>query len=132
MDHQIILVVDDDHDVLSAIRDVCATQTDQRVLGAHDFAEALAILSNTKVDVLIADVLLPDEDSKNGVALSVEALDAWPDIALVLISAEPIEMSGVHSQRAVCLQKPFGRDVLFSAIEEAQLKAGPKRATDTF
>lgn len=123
MNHQIILVVDDDHDVLSAIRDACLTQSDQKILGAPDFAKALAILSTTKVDVLVADVLLSGGEDKNGVALSFEALEAWPNIALVLISADPVATFAEHSKRAVCLQKPFGRDVLFDAIEQATFKA---------
>ncbi len=126
MDHQIILIVDDDRDVLSAIQAVCAAQTDQMILGARDFAEALAILSTTQVDILIADVVLPGPANEDGVALSFEAIDAWPNIALVLISADAAETFDTYSKRAVCLRKPFGRDELFAAIEQATLKAPAK------
>jgi len=123
MDHQIILVVDDDHDVLSAIQAVCASQTDQKILGASDFVEALAILSTTHVDILIADIMLPGPASEDGVALSFEAMDAWPNIALVLISADAAGTFDTYSKRAVCLRKPFGRDELFAGMAQARLNS---------
>lgn len=53
------------------------------------------------------------DGEEDGVALAFEAIDAWPNIVLVLISADAAGTFDSYSKRAGCLWKPFGHDELF-------------------
>ena len=118
---KVVLIVDDDHDVLSVIEILFRTRTDMRVIGASDFGTGSQWLASIPIDLLVTDVFLHDTD--DGVALAYAALQQHPNIALVLISAEPSVSLDTYPRRAVCLQKPFGAEELFTAIDEARTRA---------
>ena len=56
-----ILVCDDDKDIVEAI-DIYLTQEGYEVLKAYDGDEAIRVLKNNEVDLLIMDVMMPRLD----------------------------------------------------------------------
>ena len=56
-----ILVCDDDLEIVEAI-DIYLTQEGYRVLKAYDGLEALEVLKNNEVHLLVIDVMMPKLD----------------------------------------------------------------------
>jgi len=76
-----ILVVDDDTSILEFIEQTLSDQhevfTSATVLGAE------SISKNTPIDLLIADLVIPD---KNGIDMIMEFRKIYPDIKILAIS----------------------------------------------
>lgn len=53
-----ILVCDDDKDIVEAI-EIYLTQEGYHILKAYDGEQAIQVLQNNKVDLLIIDVMMP-------------------------------------------------------------------------
>ncbi len=90
------------------------------VLHAASAAEAREVLSNygTKVDLLLCDAVLPDE---NGVALSRRLRDQYPEMHTLLASGYPSatlsgELPMVEHQ---ILAKPYSAAYLIAAVRNA-------------
>ena len=58
-----ILVCDDDKDIVEAI-EIYLTQEGYHILKAYDGEQAIQVLQNNKVDLLIIDVMMPKLDGK--------------------------------------------------------------------
>lgn len=56
-----ILVCDDDKDIVEAI-EIYLTQEGYHILKAYDGEQAIQVLQNNKVDLLIIDVMMPKLD----------------------------------------------------------------------
>ena len=109
-----ILVVDDDFLVL------LNTVTMAEDLGHHVFEassgkEALAILTNQEIDVLITDYAMPQ---MTGGELASAVAEIGPDVK-VIVATGYAEMPGEHKGRYELLSKPFGSHDLKAAIERA-------------
>jgi DNA-binding response OmpR family regulator len=57
-----VLVVDDEPDLVALVRDVVGKEVDCKILAAKNVAEARKILAGEPVELLVADVNLPDGD----------------------------------------------------------------------
>lgn len=81
----VLLVVDDEPNIVEGL----ASQFNKRynndviVLRAFSGLNALSILQNNKVDVVLSDIRMPDMD---GIALQREAETLWPRIHFVFLS----------------------------------------------
>lgn len=83
------------------------------------FAQLSQVTSDTLPDVIIADILMPDED---GIALTkkLKADTVWQDIPVLLISGVVNARVREQAKRAgavVVLKKPFDSEELFEHIE---------------
>ncbi|MBE3597914.1 MAG: response regulator transcription factor [Limnochordaceae bacterium] len=80
-----VLLVDDQPDFLRMARLILATDPAFRVVGtAGTGEEALQRLVELQPDVLLIDVHLP---GLNGLETARQALDRWPRVRVVLVSA---------------------------------------------
>jgi len=122
-----ILVVDDEHDVVTFCRRVLE-RSGYVVLTATEPERALELLRETDVDLLITDLKMP---SMSGVELIEMARQHKPDLISVVITgyADTIEIA-VHALRVGArdfLAKPFTIQELCQAVDHALREARPVR-----
>lgn len=116
-----ILIVDDDYDLLEVL---------QRNLHAMDFhsykassvVDALDILGNSKIDLLITDLQMP---GLNGMELVKYVTEHFPHIPVLVITGYPSVDGAVDAMQSGAvdyLVKPFTKDELSKAISKSLLK----------
>jgi len=114
--HSHILVVDDDGDVRDVIADHL-TDLGYRVSVATGGETMRAFLETPDpVDLIVLDASVPGEPS---VSLALHAKDRG--IKLVIISGNPAMMQEFHDRADQLLWKPFRREGLKAAVEQALL-----------
>lgn len=80
-----VLIVDDHKIMRDGLRLMLGQHSDLLVVGeAGDRKTALELTAQTRPKVIVMDIGLPDAD---GVDLSREILEHWPDIRIVILSA---------------------------------------------
>lgn len=114
----VVVVIDDDVAVLSAIEDILEAKTDFLVQTFRTYHEAMQRLSVERVDIIVADIVLGTDAT--GIDVCVAAIERHPQVALVLISADSARDHGGYPPRTVCLRKPFSAAELMDAIARAQ------------
>ncbi len=108
-----ILVVDDNPSMLKTLADIL----DARGFGVYSAssgAEALKILQNHHVDILLTDVRMPD---MNGVALYREIRTTHPNLTTFLMTAyaaDDIIQQGMKEGIKTVLSKPLDIDFLLT------------------
>lgn len=115
-----VLIVDDDDLVLESI-DLLLSGAEGfqsiRALGAEG---AMRHMRHAPIDIVVADVILAG--SVSGIDLCHEAIKRYPDVALVVITADTeVHLHDIPS-RGVFLRKPFGATELLVALQMAQRK----------
>ena len=113
-----ILVIDDDKVFCSAAADYFRDET-TKVLTAHTAADALAMCSQYKVDVVLLDQKLPDAE---GVSLCPSILSHHDQAKIIFITAYPSFKNAVEAIKMGAydyLSKPFELEALQLAIERA-------------
>ena len=113
-----ILVVDDDEDVLSSMRDVLRFSiADAEVETASSGADALTFMADHGADALVTDYRMPGMD---GLELAAAAHKARPRLPIVMVTAfNDREMEGAARDAGVghVVHKPFDIDELVAAVE---------------
>jgi len=116
---QLTLLVDDHDDVRQALRRHLV-ELGYQVLEARDGDDARSLLSSVPdISILVSDVIMPGE--LDGIRLADHARRILPGIKIVLISGfARFAAAGCDwfDERRV-LRKPFGKDDLARALEEA-------------
>ena len=120
-----VLIVDDDDLVLESI-DLHLSMTNNfqtiRVRGAAGDALPSHMKNAPNIDVIVADVILAGTTS--GIDLCQLAIERYPAIAIVVITADTEVHRTDIPQRGIFLRKPFGGEQLLGAIEAALKKVG--------
>lgn len=117
---KIILVVDDDGEVRSMIKDVIEGEG-HCVLQAADGNEALTVFHQNEVDLIVLDILMPEKD---GLEVIRELRGRKDEVKILAISGGGREEGQTYIQIArglgACdsLVKPFGHEVLMEKIEK--------------
>lgn len=127
---RVVLIVDDDPAVLETMRILLEGKDGFEVfcaLGAHGARHLMDRLE--RLDVLIADVILAGEAT--GVDICDQAISRHPELALVVISADPRAEAAALPESSVYLRKPFGGYELLAAMDEAEHLAQTRRANTT-
>jgi len=111
-----ILVVDDDLDVLSVMRDLLIDEG-YEVRTAGNGREALDVLAEWRPDLIVLDLMMPIMDGPTFRRRQRE-LDLAPGVPLLVLSAAR-NMLDVVTQIGAngCLSKPFSLDEVLSTIE---------------
>jgi len=123
--HEKILIVDDDPDILEALRMVLASQ-EYQVVTAQDGVEGLANLKAEKPDLMILDLLMPKMD---GFAVCKELQDprwskyrAIPILILTSVREEASRRryeleTGLELDVDDYVEKPVSPDILLQRVE---------------
>jgi two-component system KDP operon response regulator KdpE len=120
---QRILVVDDDRQLLRALR-INLTARGYDVVLAPDGAGALTAASRQPPDLVVLDLGLPDMD---GVEV-VEGLRGWSTVPVIVLSARDQQQSKVRALDAGAddyVTKPFGMDELLARVRAALRRGAP-------
>jgi PAS domain S-box-containing protein len=115
-----VLVVDDNPDV----RDVavtCLGMLGYRTVEAGNGREALNVLEHQSVDLVLADLVMPE---MNGFELAKEVRTRWPTLPLLLMTgyAEPQRLRAATDPEHL-LRKPFKLGELASAVRRVLERA---------
>ena len=114
-----ILVVDDNPSMAKTLADIMSIKGFE-VCAAYSGLEALAILQNQPVDILLTDVIMPD---MNGVELYRKTRKAFPKLTTILMTAyaaDDIIHQGLAEGIKTVLTKPLDIELmlaLFSAYK---------------
>jgi DNA-binding NtrC family response regulator len=110
-----VLIVDDDPQILRLVEKMLRPQS-YKILVAPRPTQALEILENETVDLLISDIGMPEMD---GHKLAEKVLEMRPETSILLISGQYREDSlGKKAPRMRFLPKPFFPSDLLEALRE--------------
>jgi len=119
---QRILVCDDDHEIVEAIS-IYLTGEGFKVLPAYDGAEALEIMEETPVDLLIVDVMMPGLDGIR-TTRQVREKSSIPIIILSAKSEDNDKILGLNIGADDYLTKPFDKRELLACISALLRRQG--------
>lgn len=100
-----ILVCDDDKDIVEAI-EIYLTQEGHHILKAYDGEQAIRVLKNNPVDLLIIDVMMPKLDGIRA-TLNIREKNALPIIILSAKSEDADKILGLNVGADDYVTKPF-------------------------
>ena len=100
-----ILVCDDDKDIVEAI-EIYLTQEGHHILKAYDGEQAIRVLKNNPVDLLIIDVMMPKLDGIRA-TLKKKKKNALPIIILSAKSEDADKILGLNVGADDYVTKPF-------------------------
>jgi CheY-like chemotaxis protein len=113
-----VLVVDDEVGIRHVVR-LALERVDISVLEAADPQAALAVLSQSQPDLVIADVHLPGMD---GVKLARRMRMIRPTLPVIFMSASIYPHQAAHTaQVGIYLEKPFKLQKLQNLVQETLL-----------
>ena len=84
------------------------------VLNAGSAEEALALMENGDVELLIADIHMPGD--LDGLGVARQAAERWPEMRTVICSGQTRVVGSQLPARAVFVGKPYTVDDLENAI----------------
>lgn len=102
-----ILVCDDDKDIVEAI-EIYLTQEGYHILKAYDGEQAIQVLQNNKVDLLIIDVMMPKLDGIRA-TLKIREKNVLPIIILSAKSEDADKILGLNVGADDYVTKPLIR-----------------------
>src|SRR5258705_12006147 len=116
-----ILLVEDDP-LIRTLSAELLTELGHTVLGAGSGAGALKILEESPVDVLMADLGLPD---MSGVRLALEARRRLPNLG-VIIATGGSSLAAAGDEDAVFLRKPWDEADFIQALNKSLKSQRPQ------
>ncbi len=113
-----VLVVDDEPDTLELVKLVLESGGFETVLAANGM-DALAKVGNTKLDLVLLDIMMPDMDGWEVFRKIKEKYPALP-IAILTAKAQNIDkLLGLHVLKADdYITKPFGKNELINKVKK--------------
>ena len=103
-----VLVVDDEEDMLWMLqRNLNKGMSDVEVLAASSGEEALAVLSDKDINLLITDINMP---GMNGLDLLIEVNNRYPETGVIIMTAYPsnsFEREAMMGGSLRFVEKPF-------------------------
>lgn len=114
-----VLVVDDEPGLLELVNDVVGSQLNCKMISASNVAEARKILASEKIELLVADINLPDG---KGTALLPALQKLHPNAGAIVITGQPSVDGAITALRDGAydfLPKPFSADHLLDRVRGA-------------
>src|SRR5579871_4054008 len=114
-----VLVVDDEATLREVIEDVVHRSAECEVITAGTIAEARKILISQPVQVLVADINLPDG---KGTSLLPVLQEHQPTASAIVITGQPSMDSAISAMRGGALDfvpKPFNNEQLIDRLRRA-------------
>ena len=110
-----VLIADDEEYILEAMRDVLES-VGHSVVGVKDGEEALKLLTDTKFDVALIDVMMPKMDGYH-LATKIHGLPRPPKIVIVTARAFEGDRQALYATGASAfLPKPFSNRDLIEVV----------------
>lgn len=125
MSQKTILYVDDEEDIRLVVS-TCLEDAGYRVLTAANVAEGLKAAFAEFPDLVISDVMMPDE-SGYAFCTKLKADPATKDIPVIFLTVMDDETTGTEVGATAFLTKPFEEEELLKTVEQV-LQPGDSRA----
>ena len=110
---QTILVVDDMPEIRELIS-CCCVPRGFRVFEASNGVEAMKVLQQEKVEIMLTDIVMPEQE---GLETLMSAKNAYPNLKIIVMSGHDNYLQMARRLGAdQILFKPFKMDHLFSAL----------------
>jgi len=110
-----VLIVDDDDLVLESIDLHLSATEGFQTIRVRGSAGAISHLQHApSIEVIVADVILAG--SVSGIDICQKAIERYPAIAVVVITADTEVHCAEIPERGVFLRKPFGGEQLLEAM----------------
>jgi len=119
-----ILIVDDEKDMLILLTRIITEKTDYDVVTTHNPLNAIEILKNQQVNLLITDLKMPKMD---GIALLEQAKKIQPAVVVVVMTAYATIETAVEATRKGAfdyIAKPFRKERILLTINNAMKLQG--------
>jgi DNA-binding NtrC family response regulator len=113
-----ILAIDDEPSVTGSL-ELILGEAGFEVLTAGSFGEAVAILKQTQVDLVITDLRLPDA---SGIEVITHIKKNTPEVEVILMTAYgslEITIEAIKAGAYYYLEKPYTRDRLLALVDRA-------------
>ena len=123
-----ILIVDDQNFTLQALQAILKTESDFEVMGITNGSEAIEHLEQTKVDIAIVDLEMPEI---NGLTLTKIFRQRFPDTKVIILSSHDDESninSAVESgARGYLLKNTSSPEIIdtIRAVQKGYFQLGP-------
>ena len=115
-----VLVVDDEEDMLWMLqRNLNKGMSEVEILAASSGEEALSVLSDKAVNLVITDINMP---GMNGLDLLIEVNNRYPDTGVIIMTAYPsnaYEREAMMSGSLRFVEKPFDINDMREIVKEA-------------
>ena len=114
-----ILIAEDEEDMAALIERILTSQRGCEIYRAGNGIEALDLLSVHEIDLVIADLIMPEMD---GLALLDNIRERWPEKTVVIITAYGSIQTAVDAMKRGAydyLTKPFEYDSLLLVVDRA-------------
>ena len=122
-----ILVVDDEAQILRVLRHILSAH-DYAVITAEDGDSAFEIFSETRPDLVLTDLQMPNTDGLE-LCRKVRAISDAPIIVLSVAREETTIVEALDAGADDYITKPFGSDELLARIRSS-LRRAPERTAD--
>jgi len=123
-----LLLVDDEEVVLAALRALFTLEPEYEVVAHTRPRDALEVLRSRRVDVIIADFLMP---RTNGIEFLKEARQIQPDATRILLTGFADKENAIRAINEVqlyqYLEKPWDNDALLMTVRNALAEKGLRR-----
>ncbi|HVW42236.1 MAG TPA: response regulator [Amycolatopsis sp.] len=123
-----VLVVDDEPQIVRALR-INLSARGYKVVTAHDGTAALKAAADTKPDVVVLDLGLPDMDGNE----VIEGLRGWTTVPIIVLSARsdsPDKVRALDTGADDYVTKPFGMDELLARLRAAVRRSAVSTSDD--
>jgi two-component system response regulator AtoC len=113
-----ILVVDDE-EKMRRVLEIALTQQGHRVSGAGDGKEALKVFGDSSIDLVIADLRMPE---MGGLELLMALRRLQADVPVIVVTAHGTIETAIAAMKNGAFDyvlRPFDMDVLFLAVNRA-------------
>lgn len=125
-----ILVVDDDLSIL-AVLEARLSSIDYQVLTASGGEEALLILKNKPIDLMITDVKMPGMGGMDLFSASQSVRPGLPVMFLTAYGTIPDAVKALKAGATDYLTKPFNGRELIAKVQEVLKKTSPRLSLDS-
>ena len=109
-----ILLVEDDALISEVLTSVLEDEG-YLVIVAHDGEQAIALLSTTRPDLALLDVMMPLVDGRE-VLRHIRATESTRDLPVILMSASPLSVLEGAESYSLFLRKPFDLQTLLDEV----------------
>lgn len=112
----VLLIVDDEEDILELLESILESK--YKVLKASNGAEALQVISNETVHLIISDVMMPDMDGFE-LCKRVKSGVEYSHIPVILLTAKntiQAKVEGLELGADAYIEKPFSKEYLLAQI----------------
>lgn len=129
LDKKILLIVEDEEEVRSGIKEILSSLLDIDILEAHDGKAALEIVKNRAVNAILTDIRLPTMDGLEFISCA-KAIGL--NIPIIFFSAYADKDNALKALRLGAfefIEKPFQMSHLVNVVKKALLQENLKLAS---